>query len=111
MVYSPVNGFTLSQRESYAPSGVKLPSPRHPDVNTRAAHWSRDTVQSAEAKHVIPTAAVATMVLPKKKKDCEGQHCRVRSWSRGHERPTVLPARDRIYQIHAHSHATLRRQA
>ena len=37
----------------------------HHDI--RAVHWSRDTVQSAEAKHVIPTAAVATMVLPNKR--------------------------------------------
>ena len=44
-------------------------------------------------------------------RDCEGHLGRFRNWSRGHARPAVLPARDWICQIHAHSHATLGRQA
>ena len=44
-------------------------------------------------------------------RDCEGHRGRFRNWSRGHSRPVVLPAREWICQIHAHSHATLGRQA
>ena len=44
-------------------------------------------------------------------RDCEGRRGRFRNWSRGHARSTVFPTLDWICQIHAHSHATLGRQA
>ena len=67
MVYFPVIGFTLSERESYAPSGVKLPPPHDIATQTLPLHIGvAESVQSADAKHVVTTAAVATMVLPVK---------------------------------------------
>merc|ERR1719434_489450 len=65
MVYFPVIGFTLSQRESYAPSGVKLPPPHDIATQTPPLHiGAAESVQSADEEHVVTTAAVATMVLP-----------------------------------------------
>ena len=67
MVCFPVIGFKLSQRKSYAPSGVKLPPPHDIATQTTPLHIGvAESVQSADAKHVVTTAAVATMVLPVK---------------------------------------------
>ena len=60
-------GFTLSQRESYAPSGVKLPPPHDIVTQTSPLHVGvAESVQSGHAEHVVTTAAVATMVHPVK---------------------------------------------
>ena len=53
-----------SQRESYAPSGVKLPPPHDIATQTPLLHVGvAESVQSADAEHVVTTAAVVTMVL------------------------------------------------
>ena len=61
------NGYTLSQNESYAPSGMKLPPPHDIATQTPPLHVGiADSMQSVDADHMIATAAVATMVLPVK---------------------------------------------
>ena len=60
-------GFTLSQRESYASSGVKLLPPHDIVTQTSPLHVGvAESMQSADADYVVTTAAVATMVLPVK---------------------------------------------
>ena len=60
-------GFTLSRRESYAPSGVKLPPPHDIITQTSPLHVGvAESAQSADAEYVVTTAAVATMVFPVK---------------------------------------------
>ena len=60
----PVISFTLSQRKSYAPSGVKLPSPHDVVTQTSPLHVSfAESVPSADAEHVVTTTVVATMML------------------------------------------------
>ena len=89
------------QRESYAPS-EELPPSHDKATQAPALHIGvAETVQSADTVHVVPTAAVASMVLPVK--------VTVKDITAGS--PAVLPARDWICQINAHTHATLRRQA
>ena len=51
-------GFTLSQRESYAPSGVKFPPPHDIAMQTPPLH---DGIAES-----VQSDAVATMVLPVK---------------------------------------------
>ena len=64
MVSFPVIGFTLSQRESNAPSGVKLSPPHDIATQTHPLHIGvAESVQSADAEHVVTTTAVATMVI------------------------------------------------
>ena len=46
------------------------------------------------------------MVQPTKK-DCERHQGGHRNWSCEHERPSVLPARDWVCQIHTHTKAKL----
>ena len=68
MVYIPVIGFTLSQRESYAQSEVKLPPSHDITTHTPPLHIGVvESVQSADAEHVVSTAAAATTVLPVKR--------------------------------------------
>ena len=56
--------FTLSQRESYAPSGVKLPPPHDIVTQTSPLHVGvAESVQFVNAEHVVTTAVVATMVF------------------------------------------------
>ena len=84
-----------TQRESYAPSGVKLPPSHDMATQAPALHIGvAESVQSADAGNGIDGASC--------QRDCEGHHGRFHSWSRGHARPAVLPARDWICQIHAH---------
>ena len=65
MVYFPFIGFTLSQRESYAPSGEKLPPPQDIATHTLTLHiGAAESEQSAEDKHVVTAVVVAAMVLP-----------------------------------------------
>ena len=60
-------GFTLSQRESYSPSGMKLPPQRDIVTQISPLHVGiAESVQSADTKHVVTTAVVATMVFPVK---------------------------------------------
>ena len=60
-------GFTLSRRESYAPSGVKLPPPHDIITQMSPLHVGvAESAQSADAEYVVTTAAVATMVFPVK---------------------------------------------
>ena len=67
MVYFPVIGFTLSQRESYAPSRMKLPTPHDIVTQTTRLHIGvAESVQSAPAEHVDTTAAMAATVFPVK---------------------------------------------
>ena len=67
MVYFPYIGFTLSQRESYAPSGEKLPPPHGIAMQILPLHVGvKESVQFAGEEHVVTTTAVATMVLPVK---------------------------------------------
>ena len=57
----------LSQRESYAPLGVKLPPPHDIATQTSPLHVGiAESVQSTDAEHVVTTAAVITMVFPVK---------------------------------------------
>ena len=64
LLNSPVISFTLSQRESYAPSGVKLPSPHDVVTRTSPLHVSfAESVPSDDAEHVVTTTVVATMML------------------------------------------------
>ena len=57
----------MSQRESYVPSGVKLPPPHNIVTQTSPLHVGvAESVQFAEAEYVVITAAVATMVFPVK---------------------------------------------
>ena len=64
---TPSIGFTLSQRESYVPSGVKLPPSHDIVTQTPPLHVGvAESVQSVDAEHVVTTAVVATMVLPVK---------------------------------------------
>ena len=88
------------QRESYAPS-EELP-PSH-DKATQAPELHigvAETVQSADTVHVVPTPAVASMVL----------HVTVTVTDFTVRSPAVLPARDWICKKNAHTHATLRRR-
>ena len=65
MVYLPFISFMLSERESYAPSGVKLPPPHGITTQTLPLHIGvAELMQSADAVHVAMTATVAMMVLP-----------------------------------------------
>ena len=67
MVYSPVLGFTLSHRKSYAPSGVKLPPPHCVVTRTHPLHIEvEESVQSADPEYVVSIVAAATTVLPVK---------------------------------------------
>ena len=63
----PVIGFTLSRRESYASSGVRLPPPHGIVTQTSPLHVGvTESMQSADAEHVVMAAVVATIVLPVK---------------------------------------------
>ena len=56
-----------TQRETYAPTGVKLPPSHNMATQAPALHIGvAESVQSADAEHVDTTAAVASMVLPAK---------------------------------------------
>ena len=56
-MYFPVIGFKLSQRKSYAPSGVKLPPPHDIATQTPPLHIGvAESVQSADAEHPSPGA-------------------------------------------------------
>ena len=60
MVYFPVIGFKLSQRKSYASSGVKLPPPHDIATQTPPLHIGvAESVQSADAEHPSPGAPLA----------------------------------------------------
>ena len=64
MVYSPVFGITLSHRESYAPTGVKLPPTHCVATRTPPLHIEvEESVQSADSAYVV---SAATTVLPVK---------------------------------------------
>ena len=55
----------LSRRESYAPSGVKLPLPHDIATQTPPLHVGvAESAQFANEEHVVTTAAVVTMVFP-----------------------------------------------
>ena len=55
----PIIGFTLSQRESYAPSGVKLPPPHDIVTQTSPLHVGvAESVQSADAEHVVTVKGI-----------------------------------------------------
>ena len=101
MVYLPVIGFTLSQRESNAPSGVKLSPPHdigtqtppsfpHPHPPTPLHIGVEESVQSADAEHVVTTAAVANDGASCQR-DCEGHLGKFRNWSHGTRRRYTLP--------------------
>ena len=67
-------------------------------------------MQSANAEHVNTTAAVASMVLPvivTVKDIAAGSTARAVDT----DVPLNFPTRDWNCQVHAHTHATLRRQA
>ena len=52
------------QRESYGPSGVKLPLPHDIATRTSRLHVGvAKSMQSADEEHVATTAAVATMMF------------------------------------------------
>ena len=89
------------QRESYAPSEELPPSHKKATQAPELHIGVAETVQSADTVHVVPTAAVASMVLH--------DTVTVKDITAGS--PAVLPARDWICQKNAHTHATLRRQA
>ena len=66
MNHFPVIGFTLSQKESYAPWGVKLP-PHDIATQTPRLHIGvAESVQYADEEHVGSIAAVASIGLPAK---------------------------------------------
>ena len=89
------------QREPYALS-EELPPSHNKATQAPELHIGvAETVQSADTMHLVPTAAVASMVL----------HVTVTVKDITAGSPAVLPARDWICQKNAHTHATLRRQA
>ena len=63
---------------------------RHRDANTPLHVGVAESVQSADAEHVVTTAAVATMVLVVKR-IFEGHRSRFIHWSRGHARRECRP--------------------
>ena len=94
MVYLPVIGFTVSQSESNAPSGVKLSPPHdietqtppsfpHPHPPTPLHIGVEESVQSSDAEHLVTTAAVANDGASCQR-DCEGHLGKFRNWSHGH---------------------------
>ena len=78
---------TLSQRESYAPSEMRLPPPRDIVTQISPLHVGlAESVQSVDAKHVVTTAAVATMVFPVKViVETSRQVHQLEPWIRMHE--------------------------
>jgi len=58
-------GFTLSQLESYRPSGVKLPPEQDIATHILSLHiGAEESVQSSEEEHVVTTVFVTAMTLP-----------------------------------------------
>ena len=88
MVYFPFIGFTLSQRESYAPAGVKLPPPHDIATQTPPLHIGvAESVQSADAEHPLPGAP-----LTGGKPSLQNTSCRTRE------------ERSRLCQSNSHDH-------
>ena len=83
---------------------------RHGDTSTRAAHWSR-RVSAVCRRRARGHDSCSSIDGASCQSDCEGHRGRFHRWSRGHARPAELPTQDWNCQRHAHSHATLRRQA
>ena len=74
---------------------------RHRDANTSAAHWghrARAICRRRVRGHDSCSGDDDVTI----QRDCEQHHGGLRNWSCEHERPTVLPARDWVCQIHTH---------
>jgi len=58
-------GFTLSQLESYRPSGVKLPPEQEIATHCKLLHnGAAESVQSSEEEHVVTAVFVTAVTLP-----------------------------------------------
>jgi len=58
-------GVTLSQLESYRPSGVKLPPEQEIATHCKLLHsGAAESVQSSEEEHVVTAVFVAAATLP-----------------------------------------------